>query len=169
MKTIPDKKLTRNFSLYELIQSSLPPVAVQLNWKHIDEFMVNYNTWIKLADHLQAIRNMINSEFRIGNGDNEIGVHITSAFRCRKWEIRQKRNGSSQHCVGAAADIQPVGCSNRLAVDIMQWLYNKHWHRDGGHHGGFAIKQPTYTQKGTITLIGFLHYDLRGHVARWTY
>jgi len=168
MRTIPNRPITRNFSLYELIESSLPSVAVKLNWQNIDQFMVNLQQWEALAHYLQTIRNMINSEFRSGNGGNEIGVHLTSAFRCRQWEIRQKRNGSSQHCVGAAADIQPSRCSNRMAVDIMQWLHQRHWPRDSGHHGGFAIKHPTY-RNGIIILTGFLHYDLRGNVARWTY
>ena len=164
-----NRKLTDNFSLYEFIESSLPKQAVDLNWQHIDQFSVNLHTWESLAVELQKIRNIINLEYRQGNGGREIALKLTSAFRCKEWELIRGRTGSSQHCVGVAADIQPLNCSNSLAVEIMQWLYSRHHSRHNGWNGGFAIKQPTYTQGGIIEKIGFLHYDLRGYPARWEY
>ena len=164
-----NRKITDNFTLYELIESSLPQQAVDLNWQHIDQFSVNISLWESLASELQKLRNIINAEFKQGNGGREIAVKLNSAFRCKEWELFRGRTGSSQHCVGAAADIQPVNCSNRLAVEIMQWLYEKHYSREHGWPGGFAMSKPVYTQGGIIERVGFLHYDLRGFPARWQY
>jgi hypothetical protein len=162
-----NRKISHNFHLYEFIEAALPPQAVELNWEHISQF--KEELYLKLASELQKIRNQVNIEFRTGNAGNEIGLRITSGFRCLEWELLRGRTGTSQHCVGAAADVQPVGCSDRMAVEIMYWLWDQHWPRQTGWPGGFAMSKPIYTQGGIIERIGFLHYDLRGQVARWEY
>lgn len=164
-KTIPNQKLTANFSLYEFIEATLPKEAVAMNWKHINEF--REAEFIKLANFLQSLRNSINQQFRAENNGNEIGLQITSGFRCKAWEHFRKRSGNSQHTI-AAADIQPTNCPPQLAVKIMDYFFKKHNPRTGGHFGGFAIKRPEI-KDGKIIRIGFLHYDLRGWVARWEY
>ena len=166
MKTIPNRKLTNNFSLYEFIEAQLPPEAIALNWKHISEF--KEAEYVKLANFLQSLRNSVNQQFRAENGGREIGMRITSGFRCKAWEHLRKRSGDSQHTIGAAADIQPTNCSPELAIKIMDYLYKKYYSRTTGHFGGFAIKRPDI-EKGKIIRIGFLHYDLRGWTARWEY
>lgn len=165
MRTIPNRKITDNFSLYEFIEATLPAEAVALNWKHISEF--REAEFIKLANFLQSLRNSINQQFRAENNGNEIGLRITSGFRCKAWERLRKRSGDSQHTI-AAADVQPTNCSPQLAVKIMDHLCKKYHPRTTGHFGGFAIKRPDI-ENGRILRIGFLHYDLRGWTARWEY
>lgn len=166
IRKIPNRKLTDNFTLHEFVEARLPKQGVDLNWKHYDQF--NESEYQKLANFLQDTRSLINDNFRHLNGGREIGLTITSGFRCREWELIRGRDGTSQHCVGEAVDIQPVFCSDGLAVDIMKWLYDLDWPRETGHVGGFAVKWPTY-EKGVVKKLGFLHYDMRGFVARWTY
>jgi hypothetical protein len=166
MKNIPNEKLTDNFWLYEFIEA-LPPKGTEMNWKHIDEFSLSRCRMV--AKQLQRRRNLINQVFKERNDGLEIGLKITSGFRCKAWEKYRKRDGNSQHTMSWAADVQPVNCSDELAVEIMQWLYKIDNPRNSdGHQGGFAIKLPT-REKGNITSIGFLHYDCRTGMARWNY
>ena len=166
-KPIEDSQVTRSFRLYEFIEASLPVLAVKLNWKHINEF--KQGEFQRLAEHLQCVRNVVNAEFRQGNGGREIGMRVTSGFRCLAWEILRGRPGTSQHTVLAAADIQPTGCPPLMAVEIIAWLNQKYGPRKTGHMGGFAIKKPTYNSQGKVVAVGFAHFDLRGYVARWEY
>jgi len=166
-RTLPDRSLTRNFRLYEFIESALPFQAVWLNWKYINEFQEH--EYQRLAEYMQCVRNMINAEFRQGNGGNEIGIRVTSGFRCLAWEMIRNRPGTSQHTVLAAADIQPTGCRPAMAVEILAWLFQKYSPISHGHKGGFAIKNPTLDANGKILSVGFAHFDLRAQVARWEY
>jgi hypothetical protein len=165
MRTIRNKQLTLNFWLHEFIEAELPYDAVVLNWKHINEF--SEERCLQIAQYIQKKRDYINSKFRAKNAGNEIKIKIMSGFRCIAWEILRKRDGKSQHTKSWAVDGQPDNCSPELAIEIIQHLQEI----DGpvnGHKGGFAIKKPEY-KDGKIIKIGFVHYDLRGVIARWEY
>ncbi len=166
MRSLKNRNLSENFTLYEFIEARLPIEGVTLNWKNINEF--RQQEYMKLAQVLQDVRYTVNSAFRAENKNKDIGLLITSGFRCKAWELIRGRNGTSQHTVAAAADIQPLGCSDELSAKIMKFLYDMEWHRERGHQGGFAVKWPTY-QGGKMITRGFVHYDTRKAVARWTY
>jgi len=162
MRTVKNKQLTRNFSLYEFIEGQLPAKGVILNWEHIHEMdMVKFE---KAAQHAQSIRDLINREFKSDLSPSEIGLRITSGFRCHTWELLQGRSGNSQHVI-AAYDAQPTNCSNEMAVAIISWLL-KRFNKD--YIGGLAIKKPT-VKNGKYVLVGFIHFDFRGQRARWEY
>jgi hypothetical protein len=161
MRTLPNQKLTLDFTLYEFIESQLPFQAVQINWANIADFKKDRAK--RICELLQVKRQLINNIFREKNGNKEIGLRITSGFRAVEWERLRGRSGESQHTQSWAVDVQPTGCSDQLAIEIMRFLYAMDNNIATGHLGGFAIKHPS-TQG-----VGFLHYDLRGTVARWTY
>jgi len=165
-RSIPNRKITANFSLYEFIEAQLPNIAVDLNWKHINE--MNIRNYEFLAGFLQTLRDDINQTYQKHNNNKAINLTVTSGFRCKEWEHTRKRTGESQHCVGAAADVQPTNCSLKLSAKIMNDYY-KLFSPSTGWHGGFAIKLPEYDSKGNVLKPGFLHFDLRGSYARWTY
>lgn len=164
-RDLPNLKLTANFSLYEFIEAQLPPEAVELNWQHINE--MDWPRIEQLANFLQNLRNDMNQVWRAANGGREIGIQITSGFRCKAWELIRKRPGSSQHCT-AAVDIQPTGCPPEMAAEILRY-YHKKYKTGNGWFGGLAIKDPEYDKSGRILKVGFLHFDQRGYNARWQY
>jgi len=162
MRTLQNTQLTENFSLYEFIEGQLPPEGVAMNWKHIAEMEI-----VKLkqaAEHAQSIRDLVNTEFKSDNSYKEIGLRITSGWRCRAWELHQGRSGNSQHTI-AAYDAQPTNCSNEQAVAILAWLLNKY---KRSYVGGLASKKPSIAN-GRYVTIGFIHFDFRGKIARWEY
>lgn len=162
MRKAENIRLSENFMLYEFIEAQMPFEAIALNWTHFDQ--TNILGWQLLAKHLQKFRGLINDNFKSDIGFADMGLRITSGFRCREWELLRGRSGDSQHCIGYAADIQPTNCSREQAAKIIHWLYSKHneyW------QNGLAIKYPS--REGNILLIGFLHLDIRGKRARWTY
>lgn len=164
MKSIPNRKLTANFSLYEFIEDQLPAEAVALNWQHINEMKIP--EFEELAKFLQTLRNDINQVWKAANGNNEICLQITSGFRCKAWELLRGRNGSSMHCQLAAADVQPTNCPREMASEILMYYHKKYKDK---HFGGLAIKHAEFDSKGKILKVGFLHFDFRGYRARWTY
>jgi len=153
MRHIPDRQLTRHFRLYEFLEARLPWEAIALNWKSI-----NSDTVFKaeeLALELERIRALTNSEFKSDLGFPEIGIRITSGYRCKDWEYIRKRSGDSQHTV-MAADVQPINCSREQAKQILQFVYDQYrvwW------DGGLAISKKK----------GFIHIDKREYKARWEY
>ncbi|HMM12439.1 MAG TPA: hypothetical protein PKE03_10135 [Bacteroidales bacterium] len=161
-KTIPDRQLTQNFSLYEFIEGSLPPEGVALNWRHIH--LMDMAKIEEVAKHAQTIRDLINREFKSDLGHTEIGLRIMSGWRCPEWELRMGRSGQSQHTI-AAYDATPILCSKNQAASIIGWLYHRF---SRSYVGGFAIKKPTF-QDGKMILPGFVHFDFRGSIARWEY
>ena len=158
MRQIPNHHLTKNFTLYEMIEGQLPYEAVQLNWQNYDEF--NIENAKKVLRVIQQRRDIINQMFISDTGDSSIGLRITSGFRCLAWERIRKRSGNSQHVYSLAGDVQPMFCSDGLAIKIIQWLYNQD---NESYEGGLAIKYPKFQK------IGFIHYDARGYRARWEY
>lgn len=164
MRTIPNRKLSPNFSLYEFIEAQLPAEAIALNWQHIHEMKID--EFERLAKFLQQIREDINQKYRAVNKGKEIALRITSGFRCKAWELIRTRSGNSMHCQLAAADVQPINCTPELAVEILSYFHTKLMRT---HEGGLAIKHPDYYKDGRVLRIGFIHFDLRGYRARWTY
>lgn len=161
MRTIPDSQLTKNFRLYEFIEAQMPDEAIALNWKYfLPEYILR---WELLALELEKMRKLINDNFESDLLFPEIGIRISAGFRCKEWELIRGRSGNSQHTI-CAADIQPVRCSMEQAVKILHFIYskyNEYW------KGGLAIKYPS--KQGNLLLIGFVHIDIRGKRARWTY
>ncbi len=161
MRSIPNKQLTKNYTLWEMIEGQLPEKGREMNWKNIHEMDLDKIT--EAAKHAQTIRDLINKEFKL-DGVEEIKFIITSGWRCKEWELIQKRSGNSQH-TKAAYDAVPSGCSVLDAAAIIGWLYNRFYKN---YNGGFAIKRPT-TKDGKMVSAGFVHFDFRGYIARWTY
>jgi uncharacterized protein YcbK (DUF882 family) len=109
MKKYPNNKLTKNFYLYEFIEAQMPFEAIALNWKYIENEEVQQIE--RIALEVQKLRNLINLEIKSDLGFPEIGLRITSGYRCKEWELMQKRSGNSQHVTGGAVDIQAINCS----------------------------------------------------------
>lgn len=162
MRSIPNTRLTTDFSLYEFIEAQLPPRGVALNWKNIRK--MDMEKIHMAAQHAQSIRDLINKEFKNDLYARPIGLTITSGWRCREWELLRGRSGDSQHTI-AAYDAIPSNCSLRMAVSIIGWI--KH-HFEPSYEGGFAVALPK-VKDGKIISTGFFHFDFRGHKARWTY
>ena len=82
MRTIPNRQLTTNFSLYEFIEASPDnnQELIAMNWANIDEF--NEANAMQLATFLQRLRTIINQRYKSDTGASAIGIRITSAFRC---------------------------------------------------------------------------------------
>ncbi len=162
-----DYQLSKHFSLYEIMEGSeLPKEAIEMNWKHFDEF--NKQKFIELCAFMDDVREIINIEFKSDTSKAEIGFEVTAGFRCKEWELHQGRSGNSQHII-AAVDVQAFNCSNIMSAQILGWLYRKYNDRTTGHKGGFAIKRPKFDGKGNAVLVGFIHFDLRKEIARWEY
>lgn len=168
MRTLPDRNLTANFSLYELIEAH--PTGNRdlawLNWKFIGE--LDMERLEMIAARLQQLRDIINQRYRVENFGKEIALRVTSAFRCRAWERLRNRNGSSRHVVCDANDFVPVCENPEQTVLIIEELYRELNPRLTGHQGGLAIKKPTRNAKGELQLLGFMHIDL-GPTRRWEY
>ncbi len=160
-KTLDNRQLATNYTLYEFIEGQLPEAGKLMNWKNIAQ--MDIKNMEKAAAHAQSVRDLINKNFRSDNDYKEIGLRITSGWRCKEWELHQKRSGNSQHVI-SAYDAQPVNCSKRQAAEILAWLL-QHFKN---YEGGLAIKKPTF-DKGNILTPGFIHFDFRGRVARWEY
>ena len=139
----------------------MPFEAIAMNWKHIDEFEMY--RWEMLALELEKIRKLINEQNKSDLGFPEIGLRITSGFRCKAWELLRNRSGLSQHTI-CAADFQAINCSRGQAAGILKSVYSAF---DPWWSGGLAIKWPYKT--GTMLMLGFVHIDMRGEKARWVY
>jgi hypothetical protein len=162
MRTIPNRQLTKNFSLHEFIEGKLPPEGVAMNWKNIAQMDIKKIE--EAANHAQTIRDLINREFKSDTGAAELGLTITSGWRCKEWELKQGRSGNSQHLI-AAYDASPSNCSNKQSAAIIGWLYSRF---SRTYNGGLAYLKPTI-HNGQFITRGFIHFDFRGHIARWQY
>ncbi len=168
MRTIPDRKLTNNFSLYEFIEAKHNRQAVAMNWNNIHEMNIALFEKV-VAPFFQTLRHRINQNFKSDTGADQIGITITSGWRCVEWEVFKKRSGKGQHPIGAG-DGQPSNCSPEMAVEIIAWVKAEYWPNKTGHNGGFAIKEPTYDPKsGELIKAGFFHFDFRNGSVRWLY
>jgi hypothetical protein len=160
-KTLDNRQLTRNYTLYEFIEGQLPEPGKDMNWKNITQ--MDIKNMEKAAAHAQSVRDLINNMFKSDTGGKEIGLRITSGWRCKEWELHQGRSGNSQHVI-AAYDAQPVNCSKKQAAAII-WMLFLHFKN---YEGGMAIKKPTM-QGSEVLAVGFIHFDFRGTKARWEY
>lgn len=154
MRQLPNKQITPHFSLYEIIEGTLPHRAVELNWKNIGQFSISKFT--EMCRQVEDVRAFVREKY------GPITFRVTSGFRCKEWELEQGRSGNSQHTI-AALDIQFHGCEKELSDKIMKDMVKKYWSKRTGWKGGFAIKRPS------LGLRGFIHFDNRGTVARWEY
>ncbi len=168
MRTLTNSKLTPHFSRYEIIEGTvLPEEAKKMNWKNIKEY--DETKFIPLLEDMEVLRSFINMLYKTDIGGRNIGLEITSGWRCREWELFRKRSGEGQHPI-AALDVRPTNCSAELSVQIMRRFHTMFWPRDNGYIGGYAIAFPSYnTGDGKLKTTGFLHLDKRGSVVRWTY
>lgn len=161
MRTLKNRKLSEHFWLYEVIEGTVMSAeGHRLNWEHIDE--LNIQKQINLAVKLEEVRRAINKGFRWRNGNKEIGLQITSGWRCRAWELMRGRSGDGRHPLDAW-DVIPINVDKLLSDEIVRYMNSVYSPRIGGWKGGFAIKEPT------ATTTGFAHFDDRGVVARWSY
>jgi hypothetical protein len=160
MRQIKNKQLTEHFSLHEIMEGTLPTAAAVMNWRHFNE--LNLNKITALCSRVEHIRAAINEKFKAKNDNKEIGLRVTSGFRCHEWELSQGRSGNSQHPI-SALDVQPSGVSKQLSDEIMNWAAKNYSPVKTGWKGGFAIKKPTENT------LGFLHFDNREKTARWIY
>ncbi len=164
MRTEIDRQLSKYFTLYEIMEgTSIPKEGHEMNWKHFSEF--NESEFKRLCLFMDGIYELINREFISDFYPNrKINIEVTAGFRCKAWELKQGRSGNGMHPI-AAMDIQPTNCSMQMNASIIGWLYKRFSDKVTGHKGGFAIKRPVIT----AGLLGFVHFDLRGGIARWEY
>ena len=166
-RSIPDRNLTKNFRLYEFIESH--PTGslefIKMNWRNISQF--DQRKAYLMAEHMQWVRNLINERYRTSNNGAEIRIRITSAWRCMEWELKQGRNGSSEH-TRIAVDFQPQTFSPELAVRILDDLHKEWYDTTLGHQGGLAIKRHEMDANKRVIKLGFIHLDF-GPTRRWNY
>ena len=168
MRTIPNRQLTTNFSLYEFIEASPDnnQEFIAMNWANINEF--NEANAMQLATFLQRLRTIINQRYKSDTGASAIGIRITSAFRCRDWDISRGRSGIGAHPLTSGVDIQPTNVSLALGARILAELHKEYKPLKTGHQGGLGLKKPTRNTSRVVTAMGFLHFDLLRR-RRWDY
>jgi uncharacterized protein YcbK (DUF882 family) len=93
-----------------------------------------------LATLLERIRSVIGKP-----------VIVTSAFRCAKHNAGIGGAGSSRHIRGQAADIKVIGMDGSALATVIEGL----------------IKKGALPEGGLGTYENRVHYDFRGHRARW--
>jgi len=134
-------KLTTNFKLSEFIKSDFfDKKSQELVIKEYNNNKDIQNNIQKLADNLQILRNKINKP-----------ININIAYRPLFWELKQGRNGNSQHTLGKAADIVVKGISTKELYNIIENLINSR----------------EMLQGGLGLYNNFIHYDIRKNKARW--
>jgi len=161
MRQIRNKQLTKHFWLYEFLEAELPSEAIAMNWD-----VINSDTVYKaelMALEIEKIRKLVNDNYKSDIGFQEIGLRITSGFRCREWELKRGRSGNSQHTI-MAADFQAINCSREMGANILSWIFEKY---DPWWCGGLAKKDPS--KEGKRFFLGFIHIDQRDIKARWIY
>ena len=170
--------LTRNITFNEYMEGTLPFLARKMNWDYFNKLDIQeQEQFIKRAtricQELQNIRNWVNLKFGNELNDEEFKVQITSGFRCKEWELHQKRSGKSQHTI-SAIDFKILSSSLKFNAEVMAEIFEKY---DKTWLGGIAIKKPTL-RAGKIISTGFIHIDNRqpsdsqikaGRGARWSY
>jgi hypothetical protein len=161
---IGNKQIQVNFSLYEyLMGTALPSQAIAMNCKFLQQNEVEakqiVNKIKEVSKEHQKLRNLINEHFWNENDVQDIGIEITSGFRCLEWEKHQGRSGLSQHTTGNAIDFTLTKVKDdELYNKIMQWIMDLYI----DFEGGLASK----VVNGHFV---FIHIDFRGNKARWSY
>ena len=93
-----------------------------------------------LAEQLQVIRDEIKTP-----------IKINIAYRPQWWEKMRGRGGTSQHCLGKAADIYAPGL---MIIELYRTIQS-------------LIAQGKIRNGGLGLYNTFIHYDIRQTPARW--
>ena len=136
-----NKQLTENFKLREFLISKFynEDQQAKVLASVTPEVLENIQ---ELAENLQVLRDVVKEP-----------IKINIAFRPKWWELERGRSGRSQHVFGRAADIKVSNVNPFHLYLIVKRLISKGKMKQGG-----------------IGLYDtFLHYDIRGHKARWDY
>jgi len=135
-------KLTKNFTLEEFIESKFYNEEAQATvWEDYETNREQLEpNIVKLADSLQALRDHIGK-----------AVSINISYRPVWWELQNKRSGTSQHCLGKAADLVVKGMEPNDLADTIEKL----------------IAEGKMSEGGLGRYNSFTHYDVRGTTARW--
>jgi uncharacterized protein YcbK (DUF882 family) len=134
-------KLTANFKLEEFLESDFYSEDQQA--KVLKSYEQNKSVLLpaikNLAIQLQVLRDHLN-----------IPIVINIAYRPEWYELSRGRSGTSQHCLGLAADISSSLPTIKVREAIEQ-----------------LIKEGKMDQGGIGKYSTFVHYDTRGVKARW--
>ena len=134
--------MTKNFNLEEFIYSKFYKAA-KVQEKVIESYEkdkgVQENLKL-LAEQLQVLRDEINKP-----------ITINIAYRPYWWEKMRGRIGTSQHCLGKAADITVEEMSiTELHKEILKLI-----EQGKMINGGLGLYQT------------FIHYDIRSYPVKW--
>ena len=94
----------------------------------------------KVADNLQVLRKYLGKS-----------IQVNSGYRSPSYNVKIGGASKSQHVLGNAADIVVEGYTPKQVFDVIELLQERGEMSVGGLH---AYKT-------------FVHYDIRGHFARW--
>lgn len=135
--------MTKNFNLEEFIYSKFYKAA-KVQEKVIESYEkdkeVQENLKL-LAEQLQVLRDELNKP-----------ITINIAYRPYWWEKMRGRTGTSQHCLGKAADIRVNGMTTKELHTVILKLIGE----GKMNNGGLGLYRT------------FVHYDIRPYPARWT-
>lgn len=145
----------------------MPKMGIRMNWSNIDQFD-EYKVEL-MAKDLQEIRGEVNRIFKKENNGQEIGIEVTSGWRCLMWELHKKRSGQSRHRIDGV-DWRPSNVSPELSDKILWWAFKRWSPRVAGWKGGFAMAEPDRSSPNKKDhKAGFIHTDRRPGIARWSY
>lgn len=154
-------RLQTNYTLHEFLEgSNMPQQAIDMNYEQLTvEQLCKIGM---IAFELQKVRDRAKARF----GDRLRGLRIVAGLRQKMWELLRDRSGNSEHVEGWAVDVQPI-CDDEDYAEIFDWIFNdnKDW------FGGLAKANYNIGKKVAIKdkKYGFIHFDLRGIIARWVY
>ena len=134
--------MTKDFKLEEFIYSRFYEEAgvqdrVIESYESDEQVKANLQ---ELAEQVQVIRDAIKTP-----------IKINIAYRPKWWELKRGRSGTSQHCLGKAADIYAPKLTILELYKVIQGLIAQGKIRNGG--------------LGLYNT--FIHYDIRQTPARW--
>ena len=138
-----DMNLAKNFPLKDFLESKF---YTKENQKRVYVTFESDRDYLlgnlqELADNLQVLRDHLKTP-----------VSINISFRPKWYEASKGRDGTSQHCLGNAADIVAKGHTPKQVADAIEELVKKGKMKDGGL-GRYST---------------FTHYDVRDWSARWS-
>lgn len=134
--------MTKNFKLEEFIYSRFYASAgVQ------DKVIESYQQNTAIQDNLQTLA----EQLQVLRDEIDKPIQINIAYRPYWWEKLRGRKGTSQHCLGKAADIAVKGMgTHELHKEILK-----------------LIQQGKMINGGLGLYNTFVHYDIRPYPARW--
>ena len=134
--------MTKNFKLEEFIYSRFYASAgVQ------DKVIESYQQNTAIQDNLQTLA----EQLQVLRDEIDKPIQINIAYRPYWWEKLRGRKGTSQHCLGKAADITVKGMdTHELHKEILK-----------------LIQQGKMINGGLGLYNTFVHYDIRPYPARW--